>query len=1164
MKINPLNHSRLKCFWLAFFLSMCCLPMQSLAKGVPTKQPKQNRVMGVERLPALDINQLRAWISNQGVLLQAATSGPGLEWPINSGKTIAFMMAPWLACQFEGDTSDIRTAAVRNIIDGSEFVPGKILQNPDGTIEPDNPNLSKYRIYRIQRGDDANSNPDYRDWPFEDGAPYEALQKSDGSGDSLDAFGKPVPKLDQFGNKVPKLFGDQTTWCVYNDMRQDGRIFSAQPMGCEIRQTAFAYQRAGALGRMIFFRFEIINKHVPDPLKPNKGRWKNCYIGIFSDHDVGNLVDDLVGCDTSLGLGFTYNASNSDQVYGQAPPAIGVDFFQGPIVKRQNGLDTLNATGFVRFNNTVDAADADPQSGKPREVYNYFLGRDRFGNPLPGVVSGSKFMYPADPESNPSSPLVEPFADKNDKRHVLSTGPFDMAAGDTQVVYCAVLVARGTSHVNSVTELKKTDEVAQGVFDAGFQIPYANAPKLSVTELDQALVLNWLDPNPNNPSYTPALEQGILTRPGAEDSLDRYEFQGYVLYQYRSVDGKEDAFKPIRVFDKKDGITDIISETEVELNGQTQTVVATVIQGTDSGVKHNALLQKDEFGNKPFINGRRYYFGLTAYYINPYQLEKSPYPDHPNPRTAPAYLESLDIPLVAIPQKPVSTIRLPYEPEDEVQTQRLKFGGDDNVRVDIINPLTVKSGNYEVRIIDEFGSLWQLVDLSNNGIARNELDQTMDSLVVSQQGSENALPQSYYGVHITVKQSPLGLRTDGQQRPYPLSYEPIENRFFLPKAMLYKGYGPSETNLAFQSSVMGSESGNGAIWYPVKNLFTGTLPGSTVKPEDLKPVEIEFTHDIQKQQLAYRYVLNINPAQLDVNQPLAKMIYEPSFGAQIDTTGSPLIQQFKKSAFGPFQENLNPHPKVPFRVFELDPETGERLGQLHVLITERNDPFEDGGSVDGAWNPNASLSGGQELICITATRYNPDQPDTLISTYRYTDKLLGTPRLFARDQDKLDIQYMLWLRQDTDGNGNPKTFKEGDRIVITPNYKLTPATVYRFELEGIQTGNEIAKQHLDKIGVFPNPYFGYSMRERSVRETLVTFNNLPPTCTIRIFTLNGELVRTIRRKESHHTSLEDWNLKNQSGVPVASGMYIVHVETPVGSKVLKLAIVQRENRENNF
>ncbi|HBB90646.1 MAG TPA: hypothetical protein DC042_02745, partial [Bacteroidales bacterium] len=61
---------------------------------------------------------------------------------------------------------------------------------------------------------------------------------------------------------------------------------------------------------------------------------------------------------------------------------------------------------------------------------------------------------------------------------------------------------------------------------------------------------------------------------------------------------------------------------------------------------------------------------------------------------------------------------------------------------------------------------------------------------------------------------------------------------------------------------------------------------------------------------------------------------------------------------------------------------------------------------------------------------------------------------------------------------------------------------------------------------------------------------LPKVCTISIYMLNGNLVRRIA-KDNERTSV-DWDLKNQYGIPIASGAYIVYVDAPgIGHKVVK-------------
>jgi hypothetical protein len=95
-----------------------------------------------------------------------------------------------------------------------------------------------------------------------------------------------------------------------------------------------------------------------------------------------------------------------------------------------------------------------------------------------------------------------------------------------------------------------------------------------------------------------------------------------------------------------------------------------------------------------------------------------------------------------------------------------------------------------------------------------------------------------------------------------------------------------------------------------------------------------------------------------------------------------------------------------------------------------------------------------------------------------------------------------------------------------------------------------AESALDLIRAVPNPYYAHSGYERTQLDNIVKIINLPDDCTVRIYTVNGILVREFK-KSSPITSL-DWDLKNHKQIPVASGVYLIHVEAPgIGEKVIK-------------
>jgi hypothetical protein len=122
------------------------------------------------------------------------------------------------------------------------------------------------------------------------------------------------------------LKGDQTIWWVFNDMGNTHTETKGQPIGIEIRAQAFAFSTNDKINDMTFYSYEIINR--------SSYELKNTYFSQWVDPDLGNAQDDFVGCDVRRGLGYCYNGTSTDSPgagsYSGIPPAVGIDFFQGP------------------------------------------------------------------------------------------------------------------------------------------------------------------------------------------------------------------------------------------------------------------------------------------------------------------------------------------------------------------------------------------------------------------------------------------------------------------------------------------------------------------------------------------------------------------------------------------------------------------------------------------------------------------------------------------------------------------------------------------------------------------------------------------------------------------------------------------------------------------
>lgn len=122
------------------------------------------------------------------------------------------------------------------------------------------------------------------------------------------------------------LKGDETLWWIFNDKGNVHNETEGSPIGMEIRSQAFGFTTNDEINNMTFYSYEIINRSTYELTQT--------YFSPWIDTDLGFAFNDFVGCDVGRGLGYCYNGTPVDEggpeAYGEQPPAVGVDFFQGP------------------------------------------------------------------------------------------------------------------------------------------------------------------------------------------------------------------------------------------------------------------------------------------------------------------------------------------------------------------------------------------------------------------------------------------------------------------------------------------------------------------------------------------------------------------------------------------------------------------------------------------------------------------------------------------------------------------------------------------------------------------------------------------------------------------------------------------------------------------
>jgi hypothetical protein len=189
------------------------------------------------------------------------------------------------------------------------------------------------------------------------------------------------------------------------------------------------------------------------------------------------------------------------------------------------------------------------------------------------------------------------------------------------------------------------------------------------------------------------------------------------------------------------------------------------------------------------------------------------------------------------------------------------------------------------------------------------------------------------------------------------------------------------------------------------------------------------------------------------------------------------------------------------------------------------------------------LTGGAGLLTATGTSNDrivflePDPSDSLIFTW--------------------------WFFLDGDTSGGVRYPQDGDTCVVNLKKPFLSADKFRFVASAGKIDAAKAKDDLENIKVVPNPYIASARWEiknpfnsgRGPRS--LHFTHLPSKCTIRIFTVNGELVQTIRHDSPLNDGSEDWDMLSRDRLGISYGVYIFHVDAPgIGEKVGKFAVIK--------
>jgi hypothetical protein len=281
-----------------------------------------------------------------------------------------------------------------------------------------------------------------------------------------------------------------------------------------------------------------------------------------------------------------------------------------------------------------------------------------------------------------------------------------------------------------------------------------------------------------------------------------------------------------------------------------------------------------------------------------------------------------------------------------------------------------------------------------------------------------------------------------------------------------------------------------------------------------------------------------------------------------------------------------------FPGYAINLETGERL---NMMFGENSWLVADNGR-DMIWNPSSRIYdaagipvfGGQHYVYVMNHKTFPPISGIKLEYPAYDagayimSNMIKIPATIYKDYTyatamytniPLSIEGKAWLSNAVTTKiriSKPyqryysTSMPSGSTDTLNRNYPL-----YLFNTNSISTSKnnqDKAASDLDLINVVPNPYYAYDDYERNQLDNRIKIVNLPTKCTVTIFDMSGTMIRqfvvdksgipqprasTAGLNTDAKTSL-DWDLKNFAGIPIAGGVYLIHVKADgLGERTIK-------------
>jgi len=707
------------------------------------------------------------------------------------------------------------------------------------------------------------------------------------------------------------------------------------------------------------------------------------------------------------------------------------------------------------------------------------------------------------------------------------SGFFPLRAGETQRFSLALVYGEGGGPDVEIEDLLNNRETVQKIYDSDYRFPPApTKPTLTVIPGDGQVTLYW--------------------DRKAEQTLDPVlkinDFEGYKIYKatdqnfnevfsITDADGTPISYKPLVQFDIKNGIKGYFRAGD-DLFQQGRG--ASFYLGNDSGLKHS-------FVDEDVENGRRYFYAVVAYDRGDQEIDI--FPKENDKRIdilTTGEVKSFQNTAVVVPNAQVVGY---VPPEGSVQ---------------IVNSTSIGTGKIYYKVVDDEGLVGhdyrlEFFDTSNDKIDNNN--------------NWNVLTDDVGSDGIAATNDPDGTENSG----IPDSGEPNldmkdSEELLVPITTFYSVRDLTGVNVAFRARdtifVKLPHKNQIEETVVVKDQGGQTVPSSKyILDSDAGKIKGRSSGDLlygETYNIDYQYYPVYKSPYIEKSKWVGETLDTDIFdGVELSFNNHWNIEYDTLASYW-----SNPSKAMDYTFSNLDTylDTERLLGLRHPADyrIEFYDSIIDT-SID---LPDYYVTGipvNFKIFSITDNRY----VEFIFGDYNADKKLSSSDELIFLEP----------------GAGNELTFTwdvyfpkidtvfeygSGDTLTIKLKKPFRNTDVFDFTTTLPTVEHEQPRQQLDMVKVVPNPYIVATTHELPLPpaissgrgERKIDFIHLPPGAKIYIFTSRGELVTTLEHDNNIFDGTVSWNLKTKENLDVAPGIYFYAVDSSIGKKTGKIAIIK--------